>query len=77
MKLYNPFSWHIAKNCNNQYVVRKFSLKLLGWRYLDRENLAKSWSIDAFVYEYCVVDSLEKAEKLLKLDREVKKFKAI
>ena len=67
MKMYNPFRWHIAKNSENRYVVRKFH-PFWGWEYLDKDNIQTAWS-KMFIYKYCAVDSLETAQKLLGLSR--------
>lgn len=72
MKLYNIFKWHIAVNANNRYVVRKFS-PFWGWQYLDKDNVQLTWS-DVGLYKYCVLDTLERAERLLGLSRG---FKAV
>jgi hypothetical protein len=51
--MYNPFKWHIVKDNNDVYYIRKLC-PVFGWEYLDRdpsENFAW-WSSNCKCAQY-------------------------
>mgnify|MGYP000729946247 CR=1 FL=1 len=64
MKFYNPFKPHIVEFTDGTFAVRKSSL--FWWVYKGHNPHAiKWWMLEEYVPEYCIVDTLEKAKRLL------------
>jgi hypothetical protein len=59
MNLYNPFKWHIVKDNNDTYYIRKLTF-LSGYAYLDIEDNFE-WS--SYTYHNARYDSFDQAFK--------------
>jgi len=64
MKFYNPFKWHIVKNDNEQYAVRRWGF--LGCDYVDLGDTDYTWSEGGRLFSHCLTSSKEKATRILK-----------
>lgn len=65
MKFYNPFKWHLVKNDNEQYAVRRWELLFFSFQYVDFLHNNFAWGKTSRFYSSCVTPSLEKATTIL------------